>query len=136
MNHSENVAERKNPEPGNCPETAEPGLALYVDTQIMRLLGLRFEIVDDTIKVWPNDVVPDETNWLVGERFTRNLDESMNVLAGLKVGVEFFEEDGWHWVVVSFGDEGELETTEATSKEMAAAFAVYAALYGRQGHKS
>lgn len=130
MNQSEIVAEGKNPD-GETPD-----LALLVDTQIMRLLGVRFEIVDDIIKVWPNDVVPDETNWLVGERFSRNLDESMNVLAGLKVEVEFGEEDGYHWAVVSFGDEGELETQETTSKEMAGAFAACAALYGRRGHKS
>lgn len=134
MSNTDTVAERKIPESGNVSESSE--LALYVDTQIMRLLGLRFEIVDDVIKVWPNDVTPDETNWLVGDRFTSNLAESMNVLEGLKVGVEFFEEDGWHWAVVTFGDEGELETTEARSKEMAGAFAVYAALYGRQTHKS
>ena len=130
MNQSEIVAEGKNPD-GETPD-----LALLVDTQIMRLLGVRFEIVDDIIKVWPNDVVPDETNWLVGERFSRNLDESMNVLAGLKVEVEFGEEDGYYWAVVSFGDEGELETQETTSKEMAGAFAACAALYGRRGHKS
>lgn len=130
MNQSEIVAEQKKPD-GETPD-----LALLVDTQIMRLLGVRFEIVDDIIKVWPNDVVPDETNWLVGERFSRNLDESLNVLAGLKVEVEFGEEDGHHWAVVIFGDEGELETQETTSKEMAGAFAACAALYGRQGRKS
>jgi len=130
MNQSEIVAEEKKPD-GETPD-----LALLVDTQIMRLLGVRFEIADDIIKVWPNDVVPDETNWLVGERFSRNLDESLNVLAGLKVEVEFGEEDGYHWAVVIFGDEGELETQETTSKEMAGAFAACAALYGRQGAKS
>jgi hypothetical protein len=133
MNQSDNVAEEKNPGTGNSPEA---DLGLLVDTQIMRLLGLRFEIADDIIKVWPRDVAPDETNWLVGERFSQNLDESLNVLAGLKVGVEFFEEAGFHWAVVSFGDEGELETQEASSKAMAGAFATYAALYGRSGHKS
>lgn len=130
MNQIDNVAERKNPDGEN------PNLAMLVDTQIMRLLGVRFEIVDDIIKVWPNDVVPDETNWLVGERFSQNLDESLNVLAGLKVGVEFFNEGEYHWAVITFGDEGELETQETHSKEMAGAFAAFAALYGRSGHKS
>jgi hypothetical protein len=130
MNQSDIVAEQENPG-GETPD-----MALLVDTQIMRLLGVRFEIADDIIKVWPNDVVPDETNWLVGERFSRNLDESLNVLAGLKVEIEFFNEGPYHWAVVSFGDEGELETQETYSKEMAGAFAACAALYGRQGHKS
>ncbi len=134
MTQCENVAERKFPESGNGSD--HPELALYVDTQIMRLLGLRFEIVDDVIKVWPNDVTPDETNWLVGERFSQNLNESLNVLAGLKVEVEFFQVDRWHWATVTFGDEGEIETQEAPTKEMAGAFAVYAALWGRQGRKS
>ena len=117
------------------PESPE-ALGMLVDTQIMRLLGLRFEIQDDIIKVWSRDVVPDETNWLVGERFSRNLAESMNVLEGLAVTVEFFEEDGWHWADVTFGDEGWLQTAEAPTKELAGAFAACAALYGRSGGKS
>jgi hypothetical protein len=112
-------------------------LALTVDAQIMKLLGLRFEIQDDIIKVWAPEVeTPDETNWMFGERFSSNLAESMNVLDGLKVEVEFFEEDGWHWARVVFGDEGELETAEAPSKELAGAFACCAALFGRSGGKS
>lgn len=111
-------------------------LCLAVDTRIMRLLGLRYEIQDDIIKVWERDVVPDETNWMFGERFSRNLAESMNVLDGLKVTVEFFEEDGWHWADVIFGEEGELQTAEAPTKELAAAFACAAALWGRSGGKS
>ena len=130
MNQIDNVAERK------TPDGETPDLAMMVDTQIMRILGFRFEVVDDIIKVWPKDVVPDETNWLVGDRFSQNLDESLNVLAGLKVGVEFFNEGPYHWAVVTFGDEGELETQETYSKEMAGAFAAFAALYGRSGHKS
>jgi hypothetical protein len=117
------------------PESPE-ALGLVVDTQIMRLLGLRFEIQDDIIKVWPRDVVPDETNWLVGTRFSLSLAESMNVLDGLGVTVEFFEEDGWHWADVIFGEEGELQTQEAPTKELAGAFACCAALYGRSGGKS
>lgn len=116
-------------------EVAE--IALMVDTQIMRLLGLRFEIQDDIIKVWgPEVIVPDETNWMFGERFSINLAESMNVLGGLKVEVEFFEEGGWHWADVTFGDEGCLQTAEAPTKELAGAFACCAALYGRRGGKS
>jgi hypothetical protein len=108
-------------------------MGLFVDTQIMKLLGFRFEIADDIIKVWDRDVVPDENNWLVGDRFSQNLDASMNVLNGLKVEVAFHEDQGFHWAIVTFGDEGELETRETESKEMAAAFALYAALYGRRG---
>ena len=134
MNELNNVAEAKNPETGNRSDS--PELALLVDTQIMRLLGLKFEIVDDTIKVWPRDVVPDETNWLVGGRFSSSLEESMNLLEGLKVEVEFFESSGYHWAVVHFGEDGELETEEARSKEMAGAFAAYTALWGRRGNKS
>lgn len=112
-------------------------IALAVDTQIMKLLGLRFEIQDDIIKVWGHEVAsPDETNWMFGERFSTNLAESMNVLEGLKVEVEFHEEDGWHWADVTFGDEGYLQTMEAPTKELAGAFACFAALYGRRGGKS
>jgi len=120
-----------NPSPREIEE-----LALAVDTQIMRMLGLRFEIQDDIIKVWGRDVEPDETNWMVGERFSSNLAESMNILDGLKVTVAFHEDDGWHWAVVTFGDEGELETSEAPTKELAGAYAAWAALYGRSGGKS
>lgn len=127
----ENVTARE-----TSPTGDDPAFALMVDTQIMRLLGLRFEIQDGFIKVWPNDVVPDDTNWLVGERFTLNIDESMNVLAGLKVEVEFFEEEGMHWATVTFPDEGELQTQEVHSKEMAAACATFCALYGRSGGQS
>jgi hypothetical protein len=130
MTEYKNVSERENPGTGNLSEC--PDLGLIVDTQIMRMLGLRFEIVDDIIKVWPNDVTPDETNWLVGERFSRNLDESLNVLAGLKVEAEFFQVDRWHWATVKFGNGDEIETQEATTKEMAGAFAVWVALYCHQ----
>lgn len=136
MNQCETVAEAEIPGTGKAAPEDHSTLALMVDTKIMRLLGLRFEIADDIIKVWGNDVVPDETNWLVGERFSQNLDESLNVLAGLKVSTAFFEEAGHHWAVVTFGDEGELETAEAPTKELAGAFAAFAALYGRSGHKS
>lgn len=129
----ETVAERETPQTG--PETPE-ALGLLVDTQIMRLLGLRFEIQDNIIKVWARDVVPDDTNWMVGERFSLNLAESMNILDGLKVKVEFFEDAGWHWADVIFGDEGELQTQEAPTKELAGAYAACAALYGRSGGKS
>lgn len=111
-------------------------LALAVDTQIMRFLGVRFEIQDDIVKVWPRDVVPDETNWLVGERFSRNLSESMNVLDGLKVKVEFFQEDGWHWAQVTFADESEFQTEEAPTKELAGAYACCFALWGLSRSKS
>lgn len=134
MTNIDNVAEAKNPGTGNAPE--KDNLALYVDTQIMRMLGLRFEVTDGIIKVWPADVVPDETNWLVGERFSQNLDASLDIIAALKVEVEFFESAGYHWAIVRFGEEGELETQEAPSKTMAGAFAAFSALYGRRGHKS
>lgn len=136
MNQIDNVAGEKAPDGKEVSGVETPEACLFVDTQIMKLLGLRFEIVDDIIKVWERDVVPDETNWLVGDRFSQNLDASMNVLTGLKVDVEFFEEQGFHWAVVTFGDEGELETREANTKEMAGAFALYAALFGRRGDKS
>lgn len=111
-------------------------LALQLDCAIPRLLGLRCEVVDHYVKVWPNDVVPDDTNWLVGERFTQNIDECMNILEGLKAEVTFFEEANCHWAEVVF-PEGSITTTECESKEMAAAFATYAALFGkRHGAKS
>ena len=132
MNLKSDAGRETSPTDPDSPES----LGLAVDTQIMRLLGLRFEIQDDIIKVWERDVVPDESNWLVGERFSLNLAESMNVLDGLKVQVEFFEDRGWHWARVVFGDEGELETQEAPTKELAGAYACCAALYGRSGGKS
>ena len=49
---------------------------------------------------------------------------------------EFFEDAGWHWADVTFGDEGYLQTAEAPTKELAGAFACCAALYGRSGSKS
>ena len=60
-------------------------------------------------------------------------DESRALLDALR---PFFEEDGWHWARVVFGNEGELETAEAPSKELAGAFACCAALFGRSGGKS
>jgi hypothetical protein len=107
-------------------------LALVVDTQIMKMLGLRFEIQDDIIKVWERDVVPDETNWMFGERFSASLAASAELLEPFKVEVEFFEEDGWHWADVTFGDESYLQTAEAPTKELAGAFAACAVLFGHQ----
>lgn len=112
-------------------------LALLIDLMIPQLLGLRAEVMDDFVKVWPNDVVPDETNWLIGARFTQSIDECMNILDGLKAEVTFHEESGLHWVEVVF-PEGSITTNECETKEMAAACATYACLYGKRNgkHKS
>lgn len=119
------------------PTQREEDLALWLDLAIPRLLGLRAEVADDLVKVWPKEVIPDETNFLVGERFSQNLDESINILNGLNATLELNEEDGHHWAVVTM-PQGVIETDETTSTEMAGAFAVYAVLWGlRNGeHKS
>lgn len=113
------------------PDGESKDVALQLDCMIPRLLGLRCEVMDDYVKVWPNDVIPDETNWLVGERFTQNVDECLNILEGLKADVSFHEEAGMHWVELVF-PEGTITTDECDSKAMAAAFATYAALYGKR----
>lgn len=118
------------------PNGNQKDLALQLDCMIPRLLGLRCEVMDDYVKVWPNDVIPDETNWLVGERFTQNVNECMNILEGLGAEVSFHQEAGMHWVELVF-PEGTITTDECDTKEMAAAFATYGALYGkRHGAKS
>lgn len=122
---------------GDSPSREIEDLALWLDLHIPTLLGLRSEVMDDFIKVWPKDVIPDETNFLVGARFSQSIDECMNILDGLNAQLEFFEDDGAHWAEVTL-PQGTIETNEAESKEMAAAFAVYAVLYGlrKGGNKS
>ena len=119
------------------PTQREEDLALWLDLAIPRLLGLRAEVMDEVVKVWPKDVVPDETNFLIGARFSQNLDESRNILDGLNATLELFEEAGNHWAVVTL-PQGTIETNETTSPEMAGAFAVYAVLWGlsKGNHKS
>lgn len=108
----------------------EEDLALFLDLAIPKLLGLRAEVCEDFVKVWPREVeTPDDTNFLIGARFSQNLDESKNILAGLKAQLELHEEGGNHWAVVTL-PQGSIETNETTSPEMAAAFAVYAVLWG------
>ena len=120
---------------GDSPSREIEDLALWLDMTIPTLLGLRAEVMDEFIKVWPKDVVPDETNFLIGARFSQSLDECKNILDGLNAELELFEENGFHWAEVTL-PQGVIETNEAQSKEMAAAFAVYAVLYGlRQAQK-
>lgn len=52
-----------------------------------------------------------------------------NVLAGLKVEVEFGEEDGYHWAVVIWRRR-RADDSGDNQQRNAAAFAVCAALYG------
>ena len=110
-------------------EPDEAGLALMLDRAIPIMLGLRAEVMDDFIKVWPKEVEPDETNFLIGARFTQNLDETLNVLAGLGATLELHEEDGCHWASVHING-GEITTTETSSPAMAGAFALYGLLWG------
>lgn len=114
---------------GDSPSREIEDLALWLDLTIPTMLGLRAEVMDDFIKVWPKDVVPDETNFLIGARFSQSIDECVNILDGCKATMELFEDDGAHWAEVTL-PQGVIETNEADSKEMAAAFAVYAVLYG------
>lgn len=108
----------------------EEDLALWLDLAIPKLLGLRAEVCEGFVKVWPREVeTPDDTNFLIGARFTENLDESKNILDGLGAALELHEEGGHHWAVVTL-PQGSIETNETTSPEMAAAFAVYAVLWG------
>jgi hypothetical protein len=119
-------------ETGNGNPNGKPqDLALQLDAAIPQMLGFRCEVVDDYVTVWPKDVVPDDTNWLVGDRFTQSLPECMNILDGLKAEVTFHEEAGFHWVELTF-PEGSITTSECDTKEMAAAYATYAALFGKQ----
>ena len=119
------------------PTQRKEDFPLWLDQQIMLMLGLRAEIMDEFIKTWPTDVIPDETNWLVGSRFTQSLEECENIIAGLKGSLTLHEQDGNHWAVVTLA-QGEIESIETTTKEMAAACAVYGALWGlrKGGHKS
>lgn len=118
------------------PHGESQDLALRLDCMIPQLLGLRCEVTDGYVKVWPNDVVPDETNWLVGDRFSQSIPECMNILEGLKAEVVFHEDAGMHWVELLF-PEGAIETDECETKELALAYATYGALYGKRlGSKS
>jgi hypothetical protein len=111
------------------PTQREEDLALWIDHAILMLLGVNAEITDDLIKVWPKGVVPDETNWLAGDRFSQSVDECTNIINGVKGRLVLHEDGGEHWAVVAFPN-GTVTTDRASSKEMAAAFAVYAVLYG------
>lgn len=111
----------------------EPDSELLVDVAIMKLLGFRFEVMDDFIKTWPNEVsVPDETNWLIGPRFSRSTDESLELLKSLKTDVELFKQDANHWAEIELSNGKSLlriKTTVTTSPSMAAALALWSALY-------
>jgi hypothetical protein len=121
-------AGRENPEPFGKEDAEE---SLMVDAAIMKLLGFRFEVMDDFVKVWPKDVtVPDETNWLTGARFSRSETDCLALLEAMKVGIEFFEEASVHWAEVSLNvGEFMIRTTRTYSKEMAAAIALWSTLH-------
>lgn len=129
MNEEQDVETGRENPPGT--EASDP--ELVVDVAIMTLMGFRFEVMDDFIKTWPKDIsVPDETNWLIGPRFSRSTDESLSLLESLKVDVELFEEDAEHWAEIEITN-GEnnlrIRTAMTSSPSMAAALALWSALY-------
>lgn len=114
---------------GNFP-TENPEMELFLDSEIFRMLGLRFEIQADIVKLWERDVVPDETNWLIGTRFTQSVPECVRMIEHLGCTMTFGTEQDWHWAVVHLGDEAEIETDEFREQRIAAAAAVYLLLLG------
>ena len=107
---------------------AAAAFALALDHAIPLALGLRAEVMDDCVKVWPREVqTPDETNFLIGARFTQNLDETRNILDGLGATLAI-EDHADHFVaVITSGDSGELRT-RGDRAALAAAFGLYALL--------
>jgi hypothetical protein len=125
-------------EAGDSPkDLSESELGLLLDHGIIHMLGLRCEIMDDFIKVWPREVeIPDETNFLIGARFTQNLAETRNVLDGMHATLEVREEEGGFVGVISADGKGELTTSPAATPELAGAFGVYGLLWAVRKNQS
>lgn len=117
-------------------ETPQDDLALTLDLGIPMMLGLRAEVTDGLVKVWPREVLtPDETNFLIGARFSENLDETRNVLDGLGAKVEIRSDaEGFVGVITAQGS-GELITTAVETPELAGACGLYALLWALRRSK-
>lgn len=113
--------------------------ALALDLAIPLALGLRAEVMDDCIKLWPNEVaVPDETNFLIGDRFSQSLEATRHVLDGFGAYLEVRKHNDQFIGVITSGDSGELTSPPSETAELAGATVMYALLWAlRKGkHKS
>jgi len=86
-----------------------------LDTRIARLLGLRAEVQDEIMKVWPWDVAPDESNWSVGTRYTKEPAKTAELLA--ERGIQHFIRNKGPVVFCVFGAGGWLDETPLFENE-------------------